>query len=91
MQSFFKSKDSHESQFWKALHKVMHMFKWGAIHVVGDGKCTQFWNDVWITASPLRIGFPRIYDICENKTFRLLGVLRWTVTLTSEECLMHKH
>jgi hypothetical protein len=73
MQIFFKSKDLHGSQFWKALHKVKHLFKWGAIHVVGDGKCTQFWNDVWITASPLRIDFPRIYDICNKKNISVAG------------------
>jgi hypothetical protein len=70
---FFKSKDSHGSQFWKALHKVKHLFKCGVIHVVGDGKRTQFWNDVWITSSPLRISFPRIYDICDNKNISVAG------------------
>jgi hypothetical protein len=27
---FFKSKDSNGYQFWKSLHKVKHLFKWGA-------------------------------------------------------------
>jgi hypothetical protein len=28
---------------------------------------TQFWYDVWITSSPLRVGFPKLYDICEDR------------------------
>jgi hypothetical protein len=38
----------------------------GVVHEVGDGKLTQFWNDVWVTSSPLRVGFPKLYDICED-------------------------
>jgi hypothetical protein len=45
-EDFFKSKDTHGSQFWKGLHKVKHLFKRGAIHKVGNGAMTQFWNDV---------------------------------------------
>jgi hypothetical protein len=29
---FFRSKGAGGSQFWKSLHKIKHMFKWGAIH-----------------------------------------------------------
>jgi hypothetical protein len=63
---FFKSNDSNGSQFWKCLHKVKHLFKWGAIHKVGNGANTQFWNDVWLTNVPLRIQFNRLYSICAN-------------------------
>jgi hypothetical protein len=37
-EDFFKSKGTQGSQFWKSLHKVKHMFKWGAVHKVGNGK-----------------------------------------------------
>jgi hypothetical protein len=26
---FFKSREPQGSQFWKSLHKVKHLFKWG--------------------------------------------------------------
>jgi hypothetical protein len=63
----FKSKDTVGSQFWKSLHKMKHLFKWGAMHKVGNGKLTQFLNDVWLTSSPLRICFLELYEICDNK------------------------
>jgi hypothetical protein len=40
---FFKSKDGNGSQFWKGLHKVKHLFKWGAINKVGNDLNTQLW------------------------------------------------
>lgn len=64
---FYKSKDTKDSQFWKSLHKVKHLFKWGEVHHVGDGKLTQFWGDVWLTPSPLRLCFPRLFNICEDE------------------------
>jgi hypothetical protein len=48
---FFRAKD-RGSQFWRSIHKVKHLFKWGAIHIVGDGKLTKFWDDVWISTPP---------------------------------------
>jgi hypothetical protein len=63
---FFRSKDKG-SQFWKSVHKIKYLFKWGAIHSIGNGKITRFWDDVWLTSSPLRIGFPRVYEICEER------------------------
>jgi hypothetical protein len=64
---FFKSNGRVGSQFWKSLHKLKHLFKWVAIHKVGNGRITQFRNDVWLTSSPLRIGFPRLYVVCSNQ------------------------
>jgi hypothetical protein len=39
----------------------------GVVHHVGDGKLTQFWGDVWLTPSPLRLCFPRLFNICEDE------------------------
>ena len=38
--NFFSSKCKGTSQFWQGLHKVKHLFKWGAMHKVGDGPLT---------------------------------------------------
>ena len=43
--NFFLSSDRDASQFWKGLHKVKHLFKWGAINKVRDGEGTFFWKD----------------------------------------------
>jgi hypothetical protein len=37
------------------------------VHKVGNGRLTQFWNDVWPTSSPLTTCFPKLYEICDNK------------------------
>ena len=40
--SFFTSKVQDSSQFWQGLHKVKHLFKWGVIHKVQNGRQTFF-------------------------------------------------
>ena len=53
---FFKSKSMGTSQFWQGLHKIKHLFKWGAIHKVENGAKTSLWNDVWIgDVGPVRL------------------------------------
>jgi hypothetical protein len=63
----FKSKGGQGSQFWKSIHKVKHLFKWGVVHKVGNEKLTSFWDDVWMSTVPLRIYFPRIHEVCDDK------------------------
>jgi hypothetical protein len=64
---FFRSRGAGGCQFWKSLHKIKHLFKWGAIHSVGNGWCTQFWGDVWLGDTPLRIQFTKLYEVCSVK------------------------
>jgi hypothetical protein len=33
---------------------------------MGNGELTQFWNDVWLTSTPLRIGFHKLHEICSD-------------------------
>ena len=64
--NFFNSKCKGTSQLWQGLHKVKHLFKWGAIHKVGDGSLTSFWSDVWLGQSPLKIQFSDLFRICTD-------------------------
>ncbi|CAN6285209.1 unnamed protein product [Urochloa humidicola] len=64
--NFFTSKVKGTSQFWQGLHKVKHLFKWGAIHKVKNGSKTFFWEDVWIGDSLLKLQFPSLFCICED-------------------------
>jgi hypothetical protein len=48
------------------LHTLKHLFKWGVVHRIGNEENTQFWNDVWLASSPLRLGFPRLFGICNE-------------------------
>jgi len=62
--TFFSSPSRGTSQFWQSLHKVKHLFKWGAIYQVKDGKKTLFWKDIWKGDSPIKSHFPELYQMC---------------------------
>ena len=64
--SFFSSSPRGASQFWQSLHKVKHLFKWGAIFQVKDGANTMFWEDTWKGDTPIKIQFPDLYKMCAN-------------------------
>jgi hypothetical protein len=56
------------SHFWRILHKIKHLFKLGASHMVVDGRHTLFWLDLWNGSEPLRSRFPSLFVICEDPT-----------------------
>jgi hypothetical protein len=39
----------------------------GGIHKTGDGRLTQLWNDVCMESTPLRVCFPRLFEVYDNK------------------------
>nr|GEU46150.1 RNA-directed DNA polymerase, eukaryota [Tanacetum cinerariifolium] len=47
---------------------------------VGNGLCTQFWNEVWICDTPLRVLFPRVYTLEINKDCTVADKLQYSVT-----------
>ena len=61
--NFFCSKVRGSSQFWQGIHKVKHLFKWGAIHKVGNGLNTFFWSDIWLNDTLLKTQFPNLYSM----------------------------
>jgi len=34
---------------------------------VGDGNATLFWQDIWVGEVPLKLKFPRLYELAINK------------------------
>ncbi|KAG2590684.1 hypothetical protein PVAP13_5NG446240, partial [Panicum virgatum] len=64
--SFFTSKVQDSSQFWQGLHKVKHLFKWGAVHKVQNGRQTFFWLDTWMGPGPLKIQYPTLFAMCRS-------------------------
>ncbi|GJU51297.1 hypothetical protein Tco_1220852 [Tanacetum coccineum] len=47
---------------------------------VGNGLRTQFWNEVWIGDTQLRVMFPRIYALEINKDCTVTDKLQFSVT-----------
>jgi hypothetical protein len=73
---FFQS-ESKGSQFWKSLHKIKHWFRMATLYLIGDGRKTMFWRDVWIVDCPLKIMFPALFECCEQTESTVWEVLRF--------------
>lgn len=65
--NFFCSGQKGTSQFWKGLHKIKHLFKWGAEYRVHKGDKVRFWHDAWSGGVALKIQFQALYEISENQ------------------------
>lgn len=63
---FFDSKTKGSSQFWKGLHRVKHLFKWGAIFQVGNGEVCRFWTDCWLLNVPLSVAFSNLFVLTSD-------------------------
>jgi len=63
---FMGSSYQGTSQFWKGLHKVKHLYKWGAEYNVHKGETVRFWHDTWIGGIPLKLQYRLIFEICQN-------------------------
>lgn len=64
--SFYGSPYNGTSQFWKGLHKVKHLYKWGAEHIVHTGDRVRFWHDTWLGSVPLKIQYKSIFEIART-------------------------
>jgi len=47
--------------------------------VVGNGRDTLFWHDIWVGEIPLRLKFPRLFNLAVNKqcTVEEMRRLEW--------------
>ncbi|GJS54676.1 RNA-directed DNA polymerase, eukaryota [Tanacetum coccineum] len=71
----------------KSIIREVHMLKDRGVdlishcHIrVGNGLRTQFWNEVWIGDTQLRVMFPRIYALEINKDCTMADKLQFSVT-----------
>jgi hypothetical protein len=64
---FCQSKSAGSSQFWQGLHYVKQWYEKGKGHLVGSGKQTRFWKDVWLDDCPLKISYPRMFNISHDQ------------------------
>ncbi|GJT58236.1 cytosolic glyceraldehyde-3-phosphate dehydrogenase [Tanacetum coccineum] len=72
---------------WNSIIREVYMLKDSGVdlishcHIrVGNGLCTQFWNEVWIGDTQLRVMFPRIYALEINKDCTGADKLQYSVT-----------
>ncbi|GJT27095.1 reverse transcriptase domain-containing protein [Tanacetum coccineum] len=47
---------------------------------VGKGTCTSFWNDLWIGDSILKLSFPRLFALEENKVISVADKLHSSIS-----------
>ncbi|GJZ25083.1 RNA-directed DNA polymerase, eukaryota [Tanacetum coccineum] len=47
---------------------------------VGKGTCTSFWNDLWIGDSMLKLSFPRLFALEENKVISVADKLHSSIS-----------
>lgn len=72
--NFYCPDQKGSSQFWKGLHKLKHLYQWGAKYRVHKGDKARFWHDSWIGSIPLKIQYNLLFDICENQNALVLEV-----------------
>jgi hypothetical protein len=46
-------------------------------YLIGDGRKTLFWRDVWLEECPMKITFPALFECCEQHEITVWEVLRF--------------
>jgi len=91
--SFFTS-CAGTSQFWQGLHKIKHLFKWGAIYQVKDGKSISFWEDIWLRDVPVKTIYPDLYSMCSQPQAKVIDYwdgTEWNIAFRRSLSVPEKH
>jgi len=66
-----KEGDRHRSAWWRSLCRIREGVGEGVgsnvRRVVGNGSSTYFWHDIWAGEIPLKIKFPRLFELFVEK------------------------
>jgi len=70
-----KEGGSHCSTWWRSMCRIREglgegVGRWldnNSRRVVGAGNATFFWHDIWVGEVPLKLKFPRLYELTLNK------------------------
>jgi len=70
-----KEGGSQDSPWWRSICRIREglgegVGRWfdnNVRRVVGDGNVTLFWQDIWVGEVPLKLKFPRLYELANNK------------------------
>lgn len=63
--AFLQDSGRSGSQFWKEVIQNRNILKWG-VHI-NNGKQSRFWEEIWAGPIPLKLEFPTLYLLCEDK------------------------
>jgi hypothetical protein len=72
---FFSYHRSNGSQFWKSLQEVKNSFWRGLKYVIGNGTKARLWHDTWVEGCPLKISFPRLFEICNHQEASIFSAI----------------
>ncbi|KAL4362741.1 hypothetical protein GQ457_04G021950 [Hibiscus cannabinus] len=63
---------TNKSWIWRnivgLLSKPANCFQKNIAHIVGNGRCIQFWSDIWIGNRALKDSHPRIFALSKRKS-----------------------
>jgi len=59
---------------WQTLRAIIPLYQAITSVVLGDGKCTSFWSDVWFQDEPLAERFPALMSHCTLKQATVLEI-----------------
>lgn len=65
--SFWQCREGVGSQFWKGVTSTRDKLKWGCKVKINNGQNCRFWEEVWAGSIPLKLEFPSLYDLCNDK------------------------
>jgi hypothetical protein len=72
----FSYKRNNGSEFWKGLMSVREDVTRGLTYILWNGNKIRFWLDVWVGNCPLKVAFPRLFEICNHQERSVARVLR---------------
>ncbi|KAJ1276980.1 hypothetical protein BS78_05G258700 [Paspalum vaginatum] len=62
-----QKKRGNVSQFWQGVMNVSSWYEQGLGWKCESGALIRFWEDVWMEECPLKLCYPNLYTICQNK------------------------
>ncbi|MCH85824.1 ribonuclease H protein [Trifolium medium] len=62
---------------WAPFDSTSDWFSESVIKVIGNGLTTSFWNDSWIGDDPLKVCFPRHYQVSVQRVVMVRNLFSW--------------
>lgn len=72
----------NDSLIWADLLKIKPIYLQGRCVKIGNGAQTRFWEDNWLSDSPLCSLIPVLYVLCEQKEISVADVKTGVISIT---------